>query len=230
MFQVFCRTFLFCFNSYCCNCFTDIFLCFVSLDTKKWYGDKDSVVFVQTTPGEKSYCQGDAWGGYESSSCRKGEMSEIGLLCVLTKESGKYWRESVGYAIELEREVWGGWQTLFLWILRQGVLHGFVVENLWRVYIKEGSPLGTLSRVSFWRSCGLWLPCLKVFRRDPLMRQLPEASRIECEPGVLMNSKLEWIRPAGVQHEVQRMWVLKRKFFWTKKSSNFANLSNEKIV
>ena len=84
-----------------------------------------------------------------------------------------------------------GMANPFLCILRQGVLHGFVVENLWRVYIKEGSPLGTLSRVSFWRSCGLWLPCLKVFGRDPLMRQLPEASRIECEPGVLMNSKLK---------------------------------------
>ena len=45
----------------------------------------------------------------------------------------------------------------------------------------------------------------KVFGRDSLMRQLHEASRIECEPGVLMNSKLEWIRPAGVQHVVQRM-------------------------
>ena len=130
LFQVFCRTFLFCFNSYCCNCFTDIFLCFVSLDTKKWYGDKDSVVFVQTTPGEKSYCQGDAWGGYESSSCRKGEMSEIGLLCVLTKESGKYWRESVGYEIDLVQEVWGGWQTLFYAYWDRG----YCTDSLWRTY------------------------------------------------------------------------------------------------
>ena len=41
--------------------------------------------------------------------------------------------------------------------------------------------------------------------RDPLLRQLDEAVRIEEESGLLLNSKNEWVRPAGVQHRVERM-------------------------
>ena len=41
--------------------------------------------------------------------------------------------------------------------------------------------------------------------RDPLTRQLEEALRIRCEPGVLMNDKNEWTRPAGYSLTVQRM-------------------------
>ena len=41
--------------------------------------------------------------------------------------------------------------------------------------------------------------------RDPLQRQLDEARRIEEECGILMNSKNEWVRPAGVRHTVERM-------------------------
>ena len=36
----------------------------------------------------------------------------------------------------------------------------------------------------------------KVFRDDPLSRQLDEANRIQKEEGVLLNDKNEWTRPA----------------------------------
>ena len=39
----------------------------------------------------------------------------------------------------------------------------------------------------------------------PLLRQLDEADRIERETGILMNSKLEWVRPAGVRTTVEQM-------------------------
>ena len=41
--------------------------------------------------------------------------------------------------------------------------------------------------------------------KDPLQRQLDEAVRIEEETGVLMNTKNEWVRPAGIRHTVERM-------------------------
>ena len=40
---------------------------------------------------------------------------------------------------------------------------------------------------------------------DPLLRQLDEAERIAGETGILMNSKQEWVRPAGFNHLVERM-------------------------
>ena len=40
---------------------------------------------------------------------------------------------------------------------------------------------------------------------EPLKRQLEEAERIDREPGNLMISKLEWVRPAGVRTSVQPM-------------------------
>ena len=47
------------------------------------------------------------------------------------------------------------------------------------------------------------------FRQDPLSRQLDEARRLMEEAGrdgsVMMNDKLEWIRPAGVSIAVNRM-------------------------
>ena len=41
--------------------------------------------------------------------------------------------------------------------------------------------------------------------QEPLLRQLDEADRIERETGILMNSKLEWVRPAGVRTTVEPM-------------------------
>ena len=41
--------------------------------------------------------------------------------------------------------------------------------------------------------------------QDSLQRQLDEAARIEEETGILMNTKNEWVRPAGIQYNVERM-------------------------
>ena len=43
------------------------------------------------------------------------------------------------------------------------------------------------------------------FPGDILGRQLDEALRIDGEPGKLLNDKREWIRPAGVRINVERM-------------------------
>ena len=40
---------------------------------------------------------------------------------------------------------------------------------------------------------------------DPLLRQLQEAQRIQAESGVLLNSKDEWVPPAGYRNVVTRM-------------------------
>ena len=41
--------------------------------------------------------------------------------------------------------------------------------------------------------------------RDPLLRQLDEAQRIESEPGNLLNSKEEWVRPLGFRNTVENL-------------------------
>ena len=41
--------------------------------------------------------------------------------------------------------------------------------------------------------------------RDVLLRQIDEATRIRSEGAVLMNSKDEFVRPAGFQVVVERM-------------------------
>ena len=47
------------------------------------------------------------------------------------------------------------------------------------------------------------------FVQDPLARQLDEAKRLQEEAAmsgsVLMNDKLEWVKPAGVSISVSRM-------------------------
>ena len=40
---------------------------------------------------------------------------------------------------------------------------------------------------------------------EPLKRQIDEAERIDREPGLLLNSKSEWCRPAGITWTVSRM-------------------------
>ena len=191
---------------------------------KNWYGDNDSVVFVQSTPGEvlrKAIDKVMHEEGMKVRVVEKGgrtvksilQKSDINprMRCLksdcyvcLTKESGKCWRESVGYEIWCKKCEGDG---------KRSFMHG---ETGRTARIRCGEHMENLHK----KRGALWEHCLeyhsgevvdfgcrvsKVFGRDPLMRQLHEASRIECEPGVLMNSKLEWIRPAGVQHIVQRM-------------------------
>ena len=41
--------------------------------------------------------------------------------------------------------------------------------------------------------------------RDSLMRQIEEADRLECEQGSLLNDKMEFVQPYGLQVKATRM-------------------------
>ena len=43
------------------------------------------------------------------------------------------------------------------------------------------------------------------FHRDSLLRQIEEAWRLENEEGTLLNDKLEFVKPFGIQLKATRM-------------------------
>ena len=45
----------------------------------------------------------------------------------------------------------------------------------------------------------------RCFHRDSLMRQIEEADRLECEQGSLLNDKMEFVQPYGLQVKATRM-------------------------
>ena len=45
----------------------------------------------------------------------------------------------------------------------------------------------------------------RTFHRDSLLRQIDEAERLEEEKGTLLNDKLEFVKPFGVQLKATRM-------------------------
>ena len=45
----------------------------------------------------------------------------------------------------------------------------------------------------------------KAFHRDSLLRKIDEAARLEDEQGTILNDKLEFVRPFGVQVRATKM-------------------------
>ena len=45
----------------------------------------------------------------------------------------------------------------------------------------------------------------RCFHRDSLLRQIEEAERLENEQGSLLNDKMEFVRPYGIQVKATRM-------------------------
>ena len=190
---------------------------------RKWYGDSDAVVFVQSTPGEilrkgvEEIMKENGMnvrvveqGGRSLKSLLQRSDIQRRMVCeaqdcpvCLTKGNGNCCQEGVGYEVwceECER------------LGRRAFMHG---ETGRTARIRCGEHRDKLEG----RKGALWDHCVSFhggqvvkfgYRvsglfRDPLLRQLDEAVRIEEESGLLLNSKNEWVRPAGVQHRVERM-------------------------
>ena len=191
---------------------------------KKWFGEKDAVLFVQATQDGWLRDEAEkimAEEGFNVKVVEKGGTSVKALLqksdvhgekrcsfgdCPIcaTKPTGKCCRESVGYkAWCIDCENAG----------ESYVMHGETGRTA-RVRSKEH--MANLRRM---KNSSLWDHVKEIHGgvgvsfgwavtgsfNEPLKRQLEEAERIDREPGNLMNSKLEWVRPAGVRTSVQPM-------------------------
>ena len=194
---------------------------------KNWYGEEvDSILFVQPTKGEvlKKRIQEEArrqrlnikvveesgrtiksMVQRSDPSKRKGCWDEQCVVCE-TKEEGKCRKESIGYEI---------WCQKCKEEDERHVMHG---ESGRCAYVRCGEHIRDYKRKA--KTSNLWehsrdihggemvnYGCKVVgyFPGDILGRQLDEALRIDGEPGKLLNDKREWIRPAGVRINVERM-------------------------
>ena len=194
----------------------------------QWYGSQmDTVLFVQATPGEilRRHIQGvvdrhklkikvvEMGGRTIKSIFQRSNVdssSSCGLPCVVCSSGGKMCSmESVGYTVvceECER------------LGRRTVMHG---ETGRCARVRCNEHFDALMKK---KNSNLWDHCVSAhggnivdfrfdvsgsFRQDPLSRQLDEARRLMEEAGrdgsVMMNDKLEWVRPAGVSITVNRM-------------------------
>ena len=68
-------------------------------------------------------------------------------------------------------------------------------SNLWEHCVKEhdGQPAEFAYKVT------------RTFHRDSLLRQIDEAWRLENEVGTILNDKMEFVKPFGVQLKATRM-------------------------
>ena len=191
-----------------------------------WYGKSNgSVLFVQATPGErlKSAVQYVCdKSGMKIKVVEKGgrtvkqilQKSDIDPVegcrrddCMIcsTKGGGNCEKESVGYRVDCSKCEEDGLVA---------VMHGETGRSA-RIRVGEHhKALMKKKDSNLWEHCckehgGQMVPfnfqVTKVFREDPLSRQLDEAIRIQREEGVLLNDKNEWTRPAGYAISVTRM-------------------------
>ena len=68
-------------------------------------------------------------------------------------------------------------------------------SNLWEHCVKEHD--GQMASFAY--------KVTRTFHRDSLLRQIDEAWRLENEVGTILNDKLEFVKPFGVQIKATRM-------------------------
>ena len=187
---------------------------------RSWYGkEKDGMVSVQATPGEMLSSRVSEImksEGFNVKVIQRGGTNVKQMLqksdvrtqkncldpnCVVCLTGGKNCsKESVGYRI------------------RCTVCHDvyvYIGETGKTARVRCGEHLADLKN----RKKALWKHCVEMHNstevefkyevcgifRDPLLRQLDEAQRIESEPGNLLNSKEEWVRPLGFRNTVENL-------------------------
>ena len=192
-----------------------------ALKQNRWWGKNyDSVLFVQATPGEvlkkaiQSICDQSGMklkvvekGGKTVKSVLQKSNIEVAGEC--GREDCFVWhhdrrglcsKEGVGYMIwcEVCEDDQG---------LRPARMHGEsgrcarvrVGEHMEALFSGKSSNLREhCEQVHGGEIVPFASKVTRVFK-DPLKRQLEEAYRIRNEPGVSLNDKNEWMRPAGVR-------------------------------
>ena len=131
------------------------------------------------------------------------KCEDVDCPVCLTGNGGKCCTESVGYEV---------WCKVCEGDKRRVFMHGETGRTA-KIRCSEYRAAFAARRGALWEHCVSFhngesvefgYRVVGVFK-DPLQRQLDEAVRIEEETGVLMNTKNEWVRPAGIRHTVERM-------------------------
>ena len=198
---------------------------------KKWAGNVQSVLFVQATPGEilrKKVQEVADTVGIRLRVLKQGGRSIKSMLMksdikstqkcwdpiCQTEEKGKCNKENSGYSIKC-KTCWEDPGKKDEPInKRRYVMHGETSRSA-RVRCKEHkAALGRKKNSNLWDHCVLEHGSVEAefeyrvercFHRDSLMRQIEEADRLECEQGSLLNDKMEFVQPYGLQVKATRM-------------------------
>ena len=201
---------------------------------KKWAGNVESVLFVQATPGEilKKRIQEVAnSSGFQLRIVEKGGRTLKSMLMksdvkpnkrcwdqecpiCMTGEQGKCNKENAGYTIQC-KTCWESEERKDAPIKQKRyIMHGETSRSA-RVRCKEHkNALERKEKSNLWEHCVLEhdgnqaefsYKVERCFHRDSMLRQIDEARRLEEEQGTILNDKLEFVRPFGVQLKATRM-------------------------
>ena len=201
------------------------------LKKRTWFGNKETVLFVQSTPREqlRRQIQLEAdKGGVSLRVVERGgrtlksmlQKSEVEKLvcedseCVIcqNEDKGLCSKENIGYTVvcntcKSEKKDLPVKQNKF-------IMHGESSRTA-KVRCKEHND--ALMRR---RNSNLWDHCVlehqgqiaefdykvhRSFNRDSLLRQIEEAKRLETEEGSLLNDKMEFVQPFAIQLKATRM-------------------------
>ena len=206
------------------------------LKAKRWAGNAESVVFVQSTPNEilkRSIQEVANESAFKIRVVERGGRTLKSMLqksdvipnkrcwdnscpVCLTEEKGLCCSENSGYSI----------QCLTCWNdpnkieksakERKFVMHGETNRTARVRCLEHKSALTRRDNSNLWEHCvaehhgqlaEFGYKVTRNFHRDSLLRQIDEAWRLENEEGTLLNDKLEFVKPFGVQLKATRMGV-----------------------
>ena len=132
----------------------------------------------------------------------------------MTGEQGKCNKENAGYTIQW-KTCWENEEKKDAPIKQKRyIMHGETSRSA-RVRWKEHkNALERKEKSNIWEHCVLEhdgnqaelnYKVERSFHRDSMLRQIDEAMRLEEEQGTILNDKLEFVRPFGVQLKATRM-------------------------
>ena len=204
------------------------------LKSKKWAGNAESVVFVQSTPDEalkKSIQEVANKSAFKIRVVERGGRTLKSILqksnvipnkrcwdesCPVcqTEEKGQCCRENSGYSIQCET-CWEDPERADLPIQdRKFIMHGETNRTARVRCLEHKSALLRRDNSNLWEHCvkehdgqmaSFAYKVTRTFHRDSLLRQIDEAWRLENEAGTILNDKLEFVKPFGVQIKATRM-------------------------
>ena len=199
---------------------------------RTWYGNKESVLFVQATHKERLRTQiqeiADRYGLNIKVVERGGrtikailQKSEVErmkcydpecIICLTTGDKGNCNKENVGYTIKcktcLEEKPDQSVKE------KRQIMHGETGRTARIRCAEHHEALKRKKNSNLWEHCvtehgGLQAEFeYKVdrsFHRDSLLRQIEEADRLESEEGTILNDKLEFVQPFAIQMRATRM-------------------------
>ena len=204
------------------------------LKAKRWAGSAESVVFVQSTPNEilkRSIQEVANESAFKIRVVERGGRTLKSMLqksdiipnkkcwdnnCPVctTEEKGLCCHENAGYSIQC-LTCWNDPNKVDKSVKeRKYVMHGETNRTARVRCLEHKSALLRRDNSNLWEHCvaqhsgqqaEFGYKVTRGFHRDSLLRQIDEAWRLENEEGTILNDKLEFVKPFGIQLKATRM-------------------------